>query len=161
VGIEGYAPSVEKAKQNRTHHDLVLGDVRSLERYFKAGQFDCCAALDLIEHLTKEDGLRLVQAMEQIASLKVLILTPNGFLPQRRAEQTDLQEHLSGWGTSEMRQLGYHVTGALGPKAFRGQYHRLKWKPAGFWGVLSLLGHYIYTRWVPSKSAAILCVKRK
>ena len=72
VGIEGYAPYIEKANLNHTHNDIVLGDVRQLDRYFSAGQFDACVAQDLIEHLPKEDGLKLIRAMERVASRKVV-----------------------------------------------------------------------------------------
>lgn len=161
VGIEGYAPDVEKARANQTHHDLVLGDVRCLDQYFRPGQFDACVALDVIEHLPKEDGIKLAQAMERIARRKVLFLTPNGFLPQRHAERADLQAHISGWEPAEMERLGYKVQGVLGPKSLRGEYHRLKYTPESFWGVVSLLGHFLFTRWAPAKAAAILCVKSK
>jgi SAM-dependent methyltransferase len=161
VGIEGYEPSVATAKKNHTHHQLVLGDVRDLNKHFQPEQFDACVALDLIEHLPKEDGLKLASAMERLARKKVLFLTPKGFLPQRHAEKSDLQEHLSGWEPGEMRRLGYHVAGVLGPKFLRGEYHKLKFRPSAFWGIVSLIGHLLFTRWVPSKSAAILCVKSK
>lgn len=160
VGIEGYAPSVEAATQKGTHQQLVLGDVRFLEKYFRPQQFDACVALDLIEHLTKQDGFKLVQSMEKLARKRVVFLTPNGFLPQAHAEKADLQEHLSGWDAAEMRGLGYQVAGVLGPRGLRGEYHRLKRRPEAFWGVVSLLLHCFYSRWVPSSAAAILCVKR-
>lgn len=161
VGIEGYAPSVEAAKKNHTHHEIVLGDVRYLENHFREGQFDACVALDLIEHLSKEDGRKLMESMGRLAKRKVVFLTPNGFLPQSHAEQADLQEHLSGWEPSEMRSHGYQVAGVLGPKGLRGPYHHLKRKPEAIWGLVSLLGHLFYTRWVPASAAAILCTKVK
>lgn len=161
VGIEGYAPSVETAKKNHTHHEIVQGDVRRLGTQFQTGQFDACVALDLIEHLSKEDGRKLMQDMDKLARRKVVFLTPNGFLPQSHTEQADLQEHLSGWEVSEMRGYGYQVAGVLGPKRLRGAYHHLKRKPEAFWGLVSLLGHFLYTRWIPVRAAAILCTKRK
>lgn len=161
VGIEGYASSVEAAKKNKTHQDVILGDVRSLDQYFNSNQFDACVALDVIEHLIKADGFKLMNAMENVSKKKAVFLTPNGFLPQRHAEKSDLQEHLSGWETSEMRERGYQVTGVLGPKSLRGEYHKLKKAPAWFWGIVSLLGHVIYTRTTPERAAALLCVKVK
>jgi hypothetical protein len=161
VGIEGYAPSVERAKQAHTHDEVLLGDVRQLPELFGDRRFDACVALDLIEHLEKPEGLRLIQNMEALATRKVLFLTPNGFLPQRHAEQSDLQEHLSGWTADEMRKLGYNVVGVLGPKQLRGEYHRLTRKPEAFWSIISLLSHFLYTRSKPEKAAAILCVKSR
>jgi hypothetical protein len=161
TGIDGFAPYLEAARQQKLHHELVLGDARELEKYFKPGQFDAVVALDLIEHLTKEDGLKMMRSMESIAGRKVVFFTPSGFLPQRSYENNSLQEHLSGWEAAEMRQFGYHVTGLLGPKKLRGELHVLKRRPNFFWGTISLLCQLFWTRWDPSNAAAILCVKTK
>jgi len=159
TGIEGYPPSLETAKKNATHDQLILGDIRELDRLFKPGQFEACIAVDVIEHLTKEDGLKLIEGMERIASRQVILSTPNGFLPQRHAEKDDLQEHLSGWDTKEMEGFGYRVIGILGPKKMRGEYHRILWRPKFFWGVVAWILHVLWTRWHPASAAAILCVK--
>lgn len=159
VGFDGYAPSIEKAKQLKTHDEYVLGDVRRLGDYFSAGQFDACVACDVIEHLEKPDGLKLAADMEKIAARRVIFFTPSGYLPQRHTDNDDLQEHLSGWEASEMRQMGYEVTGQLGPKILRGEYHRLKYKPRAFWSIVSFLGQTAWCKNKPEKSAAIFCVK--
>src|SRR5262245_38583150 len=53
VGIDGYAPSLETARRTSTHDELVLGDIRELDRLVGVAQFDACMALDVIEHLSK------------------------------------------------------------------------------------------------------------
>jgi hypothetical protein len=161
TGIDGYAPYLEEARRQKLHSEFILGDVRELDRYFKPGQFDTVVALDVIEHLTKEDGLRMMRSMENIASKKIVFFTPSGFIPQHSFENNNLQEHLSGWEAQEMEQLGYKVAGLLGPKKLRGEMHVLKWRPRFFWALVSLLGHFLWTRWCPSQAAAILCVKIK
>ena len=161
VGIEAYRPAYEEAKRENTHDELICGDVRSLSEHFKPGQFDACIALDVIEHLTKEDGLKLIEQMEKIARRKIIFSTPSGFLPQHHFEHGDLQEHLSGWEASEMEQRGYRVIGLLGPKSLRGEQHILKGRPKIFWGIISLLCHFFWTRNRPVKAAAMLCVKTK
>jgi len=161
VGIEAHQPSCEKAKQQNTHDELVHGDVRELDQYFQSGQFDACIALDVIEHLTKEDGIKLIEQMERISRHKVIFLTPSGFLPQHSFDNNKLQEHLSGWEASEMEQRGYRVLGLLGPKGLRGEQHVLKGSPKIFWGLISLLGHIFWTHKRPAKAAAILCIKTK
>jgi SAM-dependent methyltransferase len=159
IGIDGYKPSVELATKIKSHDEIILGDVRELDRHFRPGQFDACVALDVIEHLVKEDGIKLMQAMERIAAKKVVFFTPSGFLPQKHAADDDLQEHLSGWEPSEMTGYGYRVTGLLGPKRLRGEYHVIKKSPRVFWGGVSMLEHILWTRNHPEKAAAILCVK--
>jgi 2-polyprenyl-3-methyl-5-hydroxy-6-metoxy-1,4-benzoquinol methylase len=110
VGVDGYAPAVEEAKLRRTHDEVVHADVLKLGLLLKGLKFEACVALDLIEHLKKEDGYRLLDDLEHLATRKVIISTPNGFLPQK-SHGGDLQEHLSGWNTQEMRQRGYEVIG--------------------------------------------------
>ncbi len=161
TGIDGFEPYLEVARKEKLHAEVVWGDVRDLEQYFRPGQFDTVIALDVIEHLTKADGLRMMRSMEAIAGKKVVFFTPNGFLPQHSFENNNLQEHLSGWEAKEMEAFGYVVTGMLGPKAMRGEQHVLKKRPKLFWGALSLLCHALWTRWSPSHAAAILCVKTK
>ena len=158
AGLDGHAPSLEEAKRNRTHDEFHCADVRTIGALFPPGRFDACVALDLIEHLTKDDGLRLLEDMEMIASRRVIIFTPNGFIPQQ-SRDGDLQEHLSGWEAGEMRSLGYEVIGLHGPKILRGEYHKPRHLPRSVAGVVSAAGHLLYNRAHPESAAALLCVK--
>jgi SAM-dependent methyltransferase len=159
VGIEGYRPAFEEAQRQNTQDEIVCGDIRNLTDYFKPGQFDACVALDVIEHLPKADGLKLMQDMELVARRKVVFFTPNGFLPQRQSADSDLQAHFSGWEAEEMRSHGYDVFGMLGPKSLRGEYHLLKRRPKIFWSMVSTLDQIFRIHRRPEKAAAILCVK--
>jgi SAM-dependent methyltransferase len=159
VGIEGYQPSLETAQRLNTHDKLVHGDVRDLMQHFQPRQFDACVALDVIEHLNKQDGLKLIEEMEKIARKRVILFTPSGFLPQSHSAKDDLQEHLSGWEPEEMERYGYQVTGLLGPKRLRGEYHALERRPRALWGIISFVCHFLWTRSHPRQAAAILCVK--
>jgi hypothetical protein len=160
-GLEGYPPDAEIARRKQTHNEITVGDVRKMDGLFKPGQFDACIALDVIEHLPKEEGLKMMRDMEAISARKTVFLTPSGFLPQGHTAADDLQVHLSGWEPDEMRRYGYRVVGLLGPKSFRGEYHALKRRPKFLWGLISMVCHFLYTRWKPEKAAAILCVKEK
>jgi SAM-dependent methyltransferase len=159
VGVEGYAPYVEVIKREKMQDDLVECDVRDISKHFQPRQFDACVAMDLIEHLSKEDGLKLIQAMETIARKRVVFFTPSGFLPQRHAANDDLQAHLSGWEAEEMRKKGYKVIGLLGPKKLRGEYHVLKKRPMAFWAVVSLIAQCFHSKSHPESAAAIMCIK--
>ena len=65
TGLEGYPPSLEKARELKTHDHFVQGDVRRLTEHFKPGQVDACVAMDLIEHLPKEEGFKLMEALDE------------------------------------------------------------------------------------------------
>ena len=159
VGAEGYAPSAAEARRRNTHDEIVECYVRDLSRSFQPKQFDACIAMDVIEHLTKADGFKLVADMEKLARKRVVFFTPSGFLKQGHTNSDDLQEHLSGWTPAEMEQLGYRVIGLLGPKSLRGEYHRLKRRPNLLWGLVSLAGQCFWSKHHPQTAAAILCVK--
>jgi hypothetical protein len=158
VGIDGYEPALAEARRNGTHDEHLICDAREIGKRFSPRQFDCCVALDLIEHLPKEDGFRLIESMQRIASKKILLFTPNGFLPQESVDG-DLQAHRSGWEPGEMRSLGFHVIGMHGAKWMRGEQHRPRFRPRPVAGLLSLATHILYARRNPDGAAALLCVK--
>jgi SAM-dependent methyltransferase len=158
TAVEGFAPALEAARSAGTHTEYVLADVRTIGTLFTPKQFDCCIALDLIEHLSREDGIALLRTMESLARRKVILFTPNGFLPQA-SHEGDLQEHLSGWTPEQMRALGYRVYGMHGHRALRGEEHRHRIRPKVFSGLLSLLTHGVWTGRHPEAASAILCVK--
>ena len=157
VGIDGYAPQIEEARKNCPEGEFHVARAENVADLFGEKSFDCVIALDLIEHLTKEDGLKLLKDMERAARKKVLLFTPNGFLAQD-SENGDLQEHLSGWSAEEMKLLGFRVVGMHGPKALRGDHHRIKIRPRALGGVIAQTCQ-LYTRHAPTLAAAILCVK--
>lgn len=159
VGIEAYRPSFEAAKNGNTHDEVILGDVCELDKYFKPHQFDTCISVDVIEHVTKENGLKMMRDMERIATSKVIIVTPNGWMNQEHEVEGDLQKHFSEWDAKEMESYGYKVIGMLGLKALRGDGHALKYRPKFFWGVVSLLTQVFWAKKHSDKAASILCVK--
>jgi len=159
TGVDGYQPDLDKARENGTHDEYVFGDVREAESLFPGRKFDACIALDVIEHLTKEDGWRMLKSMERLATKRVVIFTPNGFIPQF-SEDGNLQQHLSGWEITEMRAAGYTVVGMHGPKSLRGEKAMLKYRPRPVWSLISVAMHYLQTRRHPEKAFSIFCLKR-
>src|SRR5689334_17058910 len=95
VGVDAFDASLEKSAARKIHKRYVKADVRDLDRHFAPGSFDCVVASDVIEHLEKEEGLRFLESLERIARKRVLIFTPNGFLPQGEWESNPWQVHKS------------------------------------------------------------------
>lgn len=125
VGIDGHEPDVAHAQLSGPYDSYLHGDVLSVEDRFGPKSFDVVMALDVIEHVTKEDGWRLLTALESVARARVMVFTPNGFLPQGEREGNPLQVHRSGWTTEEFRRRGYRVTGINGLRCLRGE----QWVP--------------------------------
>ncbi len=158
TAVDGFAPLLEAALKNHTHTEYHCADVRTIDTIFQPKQFDCCVALDLIEHLSTEDGLALIRSMGKLARRKIVVFTPNGFLHQA-SHEGDLQEHLSGWTAPQMQSLGFKVYGMLGHRGLRGEEHRHRIRPRALSGVAALLTHLAWTSRHPDVAAALLCVK--
>jgi hypothetical protein len=85
---------------------------------------DSVVAIDVIEHLTREDGLAAVAEMVRIARGQVVIFTPLGFLAQ------DGGVHVDPWGYQ-----GQHW-----------QAHRSGWTPDDFPGWRCFVDEDFHTR---------------
>lgn len=118
VGVDIFEPSIKKSKKLGIHNQYYKMDVLDIGERFEPFSFDCVFASDVLEHVSKEDGIRLIEMMEKIARKIVIIQTPNGFLPQYEYENNPWQKHLSGWNTEEMKERGYVVTGSAGWRIF-------------------------------------------
>src|SRR3989442_5707037 len=133
VGVDLDRPSIEQSQANGTHHEYIVMDVMDIGRVFSERSFDAVLASDLIEHLPKADGNRLIEMMEGIAAKRVIIFTPNGFVPQNADDHNQHQVHLSGWTADEMRMRGYDVISVNGLKQLLNELAHGRWKPRLVW----------------------------
>jgi SAM-dependent methyltransferase len=159
VGVDLYEPWIEESRAKGIHDRYLVADIRHLDSYFAPKSMDCVLAADVLEHLDKADGFRLISLMDRIARKSVVIFTPNGYLEQHPTGGNPLQIHRSGWAASEMQALGYEVTGINGWRPLRGEYARAKWRPRTLWSRISLVSQLL-TNSRPTHAFALLCVKR-
>lgn len=100
---------------------FIQGRVPECLAEFADASFDVVVAFDLIEHLEKHDGYRMIYEMERISSKCCVIFTPNGHVWQPPAASNPFQAHISGWTPSEMKSLGWKkVYGTTGAKFLYG-----------------------------------------
>lgn len=157
VGVDAYEPAIAISKERGIHDEYKVMNVLDLD-IFPQKSFDCVLAASVIEHLPKKDGYRLISMMERIARKKIIILTPNGFLPQSGWDENPYQQHLSGWDPVEMKNLGFRVVGVNGWKQLRGERSTIRWRPHAFWLRVSMLSQYLVQRY-PQYAFEIICVK--
>ena len=108
VGIDIFKPYLEETKRQGVYRDIILGDVRHLP--LKRKSFDAVMCLEVVEHLEKEDGERLLQAMEEVARKQVILSTPVGRF-EHKDNFNPYQEHRSFWMPVELKRLGYKIRG--------------------------------------------------
>lgn len=155
VGVDRYLPSLEANRRMGTYAGQVNADILDLPVADKS--VDACVALDLIEHFERPDGERLIAAMERVARKRVIIYTPNGFVPQPAADNP-WQLHRSGWNVADFRSRGYRVHGIYGHKALRGELAKLRYRPRLFWEGVSFLSQGAVFAF-SSLSYGLACVK--
>lgn len=159
TGVDSHLPSIERSREEGIHTDYVQMNLADIGSRFAPRSFDCVVALDVIEHFEKEDGLRLLDAMERIAKKKVVVYTPNGFVAQPPTPDNPHQLHRSGWTAAEMRARGYEVIGLGGWRPLRGAYAAPRVRPFWLTERLSLLTERFFES-RPEKAFQILCTKR-
>lgn len=153
VGVDRYEPSLRQAVAGRRYTGVVLADIAAIP--FLPGSFDAVTCFDLIEHFSEEEGCRLLPLIESLASKKVIVYTPNGFVPQG-ADVNPWQLHRSGWEVDDFLARGYRVYGIHGWKALRGEYAKLRFRPWLFWEMISFLSQ-CWIRLGPAESAFAVC----
>lgn len=116
VGVDVYSPAIAISKEQGIHNEYFEINIDTIDQQFEEGSFDCVLASDVIEHVTKEQGLALIEKMGRIAKHKVIIFTPRGFVPQDDHDGNPWQRHMSGWEVTEMEEFGYRVVGMNGLK---------------------------------------------
>jgi SAM-dependent methyltransferase len=131
VGAELFEPYLRQAATERHHEAYVMTDLR--HPCFRPESFDAVVLLDVLEHLTREDGERLLAEAVRLARRKVIVFTPNGFLPQEGYHENPYQRHLSGWSTEELEALGFAVSGVYGWRRLRGEKGAVRFRPPALW----------------------------
>lgn len=156
VGVDLFEPSLLESRRIGIHSQYVISDVRRCG--FKPRSFDAVIAVEVLEHLTKEEGVELLHQMVEWARRKVIITTPNGHLRQDPYGSNLLQQHQSGWGVQDLESLGFQVRGHAGWKALRGDKGYVKFRPAYLWERISDLTQPLVYRF-PGLAFQIMAVK--
>lgn len=116
TGIDIHKKSLEEAKKARVYKQLIRGDENKvLQKLIKKRiTFDTVFCSQLIEHLPKAEGNKLLRQMEKVANNRIIVCTPNGYLEQpyeHELHRNKHQVHKSGWLTNEFKKRGYAVRG--------------------------------------------------
>jgi len=157
VGVELFEPYLEESKKKGIHNEYIKADIRKVE--LKPKSFDAVVLLDVLEHLTEEEGYELIKKMGKWARKKIIIFTPNGLVCQDDYDNNPLQEHKSGWSVKKLEKLGFKVYGINGWKKLRGHKASIKYKPTLLWHIISDLTQKI-TYYCPKFAFKLLAVKK-
>jgi len=157
TGVEKFGPYLQESKKKGIHNKYINEDITKIE--FKPKSFDVVLCSEVIEHLTKEEGIKLIKKMKVWARKKIIITVPNGFLPQDTFDDNNLQEHKCGWNIEELKKMGFKVHGIHGWKKLKGPKGVVKYKPYLLWIIFSNLTQKI-TYYCPNQAFQLFAVKQ-
>jgi hypothetical protein len=112
----------------------------------------------VLEHLSKEDGLKVIEQMELISSNQVIIAMPVGFQELHTYDGNPYQTHKSGWTPTEFEGKGFKVRGSCGLRKLRGE----RASPALKFRSINFLATYVsqlYTFFSPNLAWEMVCIK--
>jgi len=107
IGVDIHLPYLQALKHICQAYHLVLCDGSHLP--FRQKCIDLVVCIEVIEHLNKRDGKKMLHDFDEIARRVLILTTPNGFKKSRHRSRPLL--HKSGWTVKELRKHGYHVRG--------------------------------------------------
>jgi predicted TPR repeat methyltransferase len=158
VGVEAHPDAAAAARASGVYAEVLELDVRTLRDEFEPRSFEVVAAVDLLEHLEEPDGRDLLDAAQVIAARRVVIFTPNGFVPQGARGGNEWQVHRSGWSAAALAARGYRVTGVHGLRWLRGEEADIRMRPRRAWSLVADLTQPVARR-VPAVAYHLLAVK--
>jgi hypothetical protein len=114
ICVEPYLPYIEKLQQSGVDESRYVFLNCAWDGAMKIlpdKSVDSVFALDVIEHMEKEDGLKFLKEAERVARQQIMIYTPLGFYPQTyddpdKSDRWGMgggywQTHRSGWSPED------------------------------------------------------------
>ncbi len=117
ICVDAHRPYLERVKRDVAGDPrfvLVNGRWDEVLPMLPDKSVDSVFALDFIEHLEKEDGLRMLAEAERVARVQVVVYTPNGFFPQSHDPQSPDRWGLDGGSGKRTAPAGAWTTSARG-----------------------------------------------
>jgi len=164
VGVEAFEPSLEISKLRKIHSEYINENILNVD--FKENSFDAVIMIEVIEHLDKKDAINLIKKANKWAKKRLIITTPNGYLPQNEYDSNVLQNHLCGFDVKELKSLGFKVYGSAGLKIlYNGQKNNkneIIWirRPVFFWTIIAGISR-LFTYYLPSYAFELYGVRNK
>ena len=102
---------------NAVKGNFTIGDIRKIDKIVKEKSYDVVLNLDVIEHLEKEEGWKLIKDAESIATKAVVFYTPIKWDTNEKATTdktlwnygNNYNLHKSLWTVREFMDKGYEV----------------------------------------------------
>ena len=172
VGVEAFKPYLIESRKKALHSEYRLAEIKDID--FPDKSFDAVIMIEVLEHLSKESGEKILKKAEKWAKKKIIVSTPNGYFYMKNVDENKWQSHLSGWTIEDFRENNFSVRGLAGVKfLYRDSnqvksmvnqdesniYQNIRFRPKKFFYILNSL-FQILTYYFPRFSFELLAVKQ-
>lgn len=104
-GIEGYAGYLTPVHEY-AYNQVRIGDAMAMLPTLPEASYELVIAVDILEHLTVEQGRVFLAELRRIAARAALVSTPKDFHAQE-IEANPFENHRSVWSAEQLREAGY------------------------------------------------------
>ena len=87
---------------------ITIGNIKDLLFNCEIDSVDCVLFTDVIEHLSKEDGLFVLRELKKISRM-VYVTTPAEYWPQQSVHGNECEKHVCLWTQKEFEELGFEI----------------------------------------------------
>ena len=167
VGVEAFQSYLKESKRKKIHSKYMSKKITELD--FPENSFDAVLMIEVLEHLPEEDGMGILRKIAKWAKKKIIISSPNGFIPQKEIDNNLLQKHLSGWDYEKMRKLEFKSYGLAGLKLLRQEVQSdtmgddlktsVRFKHKFFWFIVATSSQ-IFTYFFPKYAFGLFSIKK-
>ena len=107
IGIDIFPENIRLAKENGNYKEVIEADINNIE--YKENSFDAIVCIDVIEHIDKASGEKLLEKIERIAKKIVIVNTAWGYQKIPKRNDNVYLNHLCGWWPNEFEERGYKI----------------------------------------------------
>lgn len=149
IGIDVNDYFLNFCRTHKIYDKLIKHYLPTLPLPDKSVDFLICT--EVIEHLQKKEGKKLLEEIDRICRGRSLVTTPNIFFETEPGEKEDA--HHSLWSPEDFKKLGYKVYG-LGLKTSLLQGDRLLRIKQALYFIFTPISYFF-----PEAGACLICVK--
>ena len=109
IGVDIFKPYCEKQKNLRIYDEIHCIDVLEIDKYLKTN-YHIIIVSELVEHVKKNDGLKLIEMLEKICTNLLIITTPQGpTYHNKHVDGNKHNTHISEWKDIDFKKMGFSI----------------------------------------------------
>lgn len=106
VGLDIWRSHLDKLHRLQIYDEFVSGQIPPIP--FRNKSIDISLACEILEHLPKETGFRLLAELERVTKELVIVSTPIDY-PQSEIYDNPSERHVSNWSLRDFAQRNYET----------------------------------------------------